>query len=143
MPTTFFLIAVLLSLLVHLFLLVAQWVSQPWNLTGLVPLGLGVWLNLSADRQFKAANTTVKPFEVSTVLVKSGAFRVTRNPMYLGFVSILLGEAILLRSLSPLIVAIAYAVLVKVKFISIEERMLADRFGTEWEEYASKVRRWL
>jgi protein-S-isoprenylcysteine O-methyltransferase Ste14 len=143
MPTTYFLIALLLCIALNFLTPVSVVIPQPWNLVGFIPLAFGVWLNLSADRAFKQAKTTVKPFEESTALLKTGAFRFTRNPMYLGFVVILLGTTILLRSLSPYIIVIAFGVLMNQVFIKVEERMLAEEFGEEWREYASKVRRWL
>jgi protein-S-isoprenylcysteine O-methyltransferase Ste14 len=143
MPTTYFLIALLISIALHFGIPIEELVPQPWNLVGLIPLGFGVWLNVSADRAFRQAKTTVKPFEESSVLLTSGAFRFTRNPMYLGFVAILLGESILLRSLSPYVVVIGFAVLMDRTYIKVEERMLAEKFGEEWQRYASKVRRWL
>lgn len=143
MPTTYFLIALLLCITLNFLIPVSVVMPQPWNLVGFLPLALGVWLNLSADRAFKQADTTVKPFEESSALVKTGAFRFTRNPMYLGFTIILLGTTILLRSLSPYIVVIGFAILMDQAFIKVEERMLAEKFGEEWREYASIVRRWL
>ncbi|MGD2163525.1 MAG: isoprenylcysteine carboxylmethyltransferase family protein [Anaerolineales bacterium] len=143
MPTTYFLIALLLGLILHFVVPVGYFIPQPWNLVGLVPLALGVWLNLSADRSFKQAKTTVKPFEESAALVTTGAFRYTRNPMYLGFTVILLGEAILLRSLTPFIAVVAFPILVYQVFIKAEERKLAEKFGDEWGRYQTNVRRWI
>jgi protein-S-isoprenylcysteine O-methyltransferase Ste14 len=133
----------LLGIVLHFGIPVDYLIPQPWNLLGLIPLALGVWLNLSADHAFKQAQTTVKPFEESTVLVTSGAFRYSRNPMYLGFTAILLAEAILLRSITPFIVVAIYPLLMSYLFIRVEERMLTEKFGEEWREYESTVRRWL
>lgn len=47
------------------------------------------------------AGTTVKPFQESTALITDGVFRLSRNPMYLGFVLVLTGIATLLGSLTP------------------------------------------
>jgi protein-S-isoprenylcysteine O-methyltransferase Ste14 len=96
-----------------------------------------------ADRQFKQAKTTVKPFQRSSALVTNGAYRICRHPMYLGFVLILSGMAILTGSLSPFVVVPAFAVLVEVVFIREEERMMAAEFGDAWLAYKEKVRRWL
>ena len=72
-----------------------------WNLLGLLPLGVGVLLNLNADQVFHQLPTTVKPFARSSTLVTQGVYQFSRNLMYLGFALILLGIAILLRSLVP------------------------------------------
>lgn len=118
-------------------------IPRPWNLTGLVPLAFGVWLNLAADKAMHLARTTVKPFEKPASLITSGAFRICRHPMYLGFVSILLGVALLLEGLTPLLVVVAFVILMEVFFIRLEERNLQREFGQSWQEYRHRVRRWI
>lgn len=119
-------------------------IIQPlWNLLGIVPLALGVTINLMADRAFHQANTTVKPFIELSTLVTEGVFRISRNPMYLGFVLILIGIAVLLGSLTPYVVILAFAIFLDRTFISVEERMLAEKFGAQWENYRQSTRRWI
>jgi protein-S-isoprenylcysteine O-methyltransferase Ste14 len=67
----------------------------------------------------------------------------SRNPMYLGMVLILTGIALLLRSLSPFLVILPFAILLERSFIRVEEGMLARKFGPKWEAYKAKTRRWL
>ncbi len=143
MPTTYLLIAILLCLLVHFVAPIRYLIPWPWNLLGILPLLFGILINLAADRAFKQADTTVKPFKESSVLVQKGAFRLTRNPMYLGFIALLLGMSILLRSVSPYIVVVAFAVLIEILFIRVEERMLEAQFGDEWRRYRATVRKWI
>jgi len=127
----------------HVLLPVAKVVPTPWNLLGILPLVVGVVINLVADRAFHAAQTTVRPFEKSSALVTSGVFRVSRNPMYLGFVLLLIGLAVLLRSLTPYVVVVAFAALLDRQFVAVEERMLAEQFGADWQRYRQRTRRWL
>ncbi len=103
----------------------------------------GVGLNLWADGQFKRAGTTVKPFEETTVLVQTGAFGLSRHPMYLGMMLILVGLAIALGSLTPWLVLPAFAWLVASRFMAAEERKLEGAFGARYLEYKAKVGRWL
>jgi protein-S-isoprenylcysteine O-methyltransferase Ste14 len=63
--------------------------------------------------------------------------------MYLGFVLILVGVAIVLGSLAPFVVIPIFAILMDVVFIQVEERMLEQKFGSAWLEYTRKVRRWI
>jgi len=63
--------------------------------------------------------------------------------MYLGFVLILLGLAVLLGSLTPFIVVPIFAAVIDRVFIVVEEQMLANRFGQAWLDYKSRVRRWI
>ena len=143
MPTTYLLMSVVAIVALHLLLPVAKVVPTPWNLVGILPLIVGVVINLVADRGFRAAQTTVRPFEKSSALVTSGVFRVSRNPMYLGFVLLLIGLALLLRSLTPYLVVVAFAALLERQFVAVEERMLAEQFGADWQRYRQRTRRWL
>ena len=143
MPTTFLLIAILVMVALHFLFPLIRIIPTLWNLLGLIPLAVGVIINLIADQAFHKANTTVKPFDESTALIRGGVFRVSRNPMYLGFVLILIGIALLLRSLTPYVIVVAFAILMDRMYIQVEERMLAEEFGTEWGEYKRSTRRWL
>jgi protein-S-isoprenylcysteine O-methyltransferase Ste14 len=143
MPTVYLLVAMLLCILLHFLIPIVYILAVPWNLLGLIPLILGIWINLSADRAFKLVKTTVKPFEESSVLIQDGVFRWSRNPMYLGFVGILLGISMLMRSLSPYIVIIVFVILIDLVFIRVEEEMLEAKFMEEWKAYQSKVRKWI
>ena len=143
MPPTFLLIAIIVMIAIHFLFPVVMIIPLLWNLSGIVPLALGVIINLIADQAFHKANTTVKPFKASTALITEGVFRVSRNPMYLGFVLILIGIAVLLRSLTPYVIVFAFVILVDRLYIRSEENMLAEKFGIEWIEYKRRTRRWL
>ena len=143
MPTTYLLISIVVMTVLHSLFPAVRIIPPLWNLLGLVPLALGVIINLVADKAFHKANTTVKPFEESSALITQGVFRASRNPMYLGFVLILIGIAVLMRSLTPYVVVLAFAILIDRMYITVEERMLAEKFGAEWEKYRQSTRRWL
>jgi protein-S-isoprenylcysteine O-methyltransferase Ste14 len=143
MPTTYLLISIVAMIALHLLFPAMKLIPPPWNLLGIIPLALGVILNLVADKAFQRANTTVKPFEESSVLITNGVFQISRNPMYLGFVLILIGIAVLGGSLTPYVVVLTFAVLMDRRFVAVEEQMLAEKFGVEWEEYKRNTRRWL
>ena len=142
-PPTYLLISILAMLGLGLLFPNPQVIPPFWNLLGLLPLVLGVWLNLSAEGAFHQAHTTVEPFAQSSALVTNRVFQITRNPMYLGFSLILLGIAILLRSLLPYLVVAAFVLLIARVFIRVEEQMLADRFGDQYKAYQKKTHRWL
>jgi protein-S-isoprenylcysteine O-methyltransferase Ste14 len=135
--------ALIIMAIAHFALPAAQVLAFPLTLIGLLPIAVGIAFNLSADRAFKAHRTTVKPFERSRALVIDGVFSVTRNPMYLGMVLILVGVGLLLGSLLPFLVVVAFALLIDRRFVLAEERMLAETFGDDWQAYRRRVRRWL
>ena len=142
-PPGYFLASIALQLTLHRLLPVARVLAFPWTLSGLVPIGFGAYLNIAADRAFKVSRTTVKPFQRARVLLTEGIFRLTRNPMYLGMVLALVGVAIALGTLSPFFVCPPFAVLLHFRFILSEERLLAETFGSNWNAYSKKTRRWV
>jgi protein-S-isoprenylcysteine O-methyltransferase Ste14 len=127
----------------HYFIPILKITPYPWNLTGIVLLIIGVCLNLVADAAFKRERTTVKPFEKSTALIVSGVFTLSRHPMYLGMILILLGIAILMGTLSPLIIVALFGILMELVFVETEERMLVEQFGERWLAYRNNVRKWI
>jgi protein-S-isoprenylcysteine O-methyltransferase Ste14 len=63
--------------------------------------------------------------------------------MYLGFVLILLGGAILAGSLGPFIVVAGFFLFMDIAFVSFEEKKLEQTYPTAWLDYRSSVRRWI
>jgi len=141
LPPVYLFLSLTAMFLLKFLLPVAEIAPYPWNLLGILPLALGVALNLVADAAFKRKQTTVKPFEESAVLVVTGVFQISRHPMYLGMVLILLGVAILMGTFTPLIVVVVFGVLMELVFVRTEERMLEEQFGATWLAYKKKVRR--
>jgi protein-S-isoprenylcysteine O-methyltransferase Ste14 len=142
-PLTYFLIAILLMPALHLLLPLGRIVAFPWRLLGILPLTVGIILNLLADRSFKRRKTTVKPREKPSALVTDGIFRLSRHPMYLGMVLILAGIAILLGSVTPWFILLALVALFQVRFVRMEECMLEQTFGAAYRAYKKRVRRWI
>lgn len=143
LPLTYLLIAIVVMAVFHFALPIIQVILGLWRLIGLLPLAGGIGLNLMADRALHQANSTVKPFEASTTLITTGVFQISRHPMYLGFVLILIGLAVLLGSLTPYFVIPIFAILMDRVFIQIEERMLKEQFGQTWLAYKARIRRWI
>lgn len=105
---------------------------------GVIVAGLGVV-------SFRRAKTTVNPLnpEAASALVVSGIYRLTRNPMYLGMLLVLLGWGVFLANAMALPGALAFIPLMNRLQIRPEERFLAARFGPAFTVYQSAVRRWL
>ena len=76
-------------------------------------------------------------------MVTRGVYRLSRNPMYLGFVLMLIGVALLLGTVTPYVVVVVFAVVIDRVFTVVEEYMLAKKFGTAWQAYTAHTRRWL
>ena len=86
---------------------------------------------------------TLAPWDPPTKLVVRGPYRLVRNPMITAVVTVLLGEAALFGSLALLVWAGIVLTINAVYFPLVEEPMLRDRFGAEYDAYASRTPRWL
>jgi protein-S-isoprenylcysteine O-methyltransferase Ste14 len=118
-------------------------VAFPYSLLGIPLIIFGAGLNVWADSLFKRHRTTVKPHESPTALVTSGPFRLSRHPMYLGMLAILLWVGILLGSAVTFVFPIVFVILMEAVFIPLEERNLEEIFGERYLGYRKKVRRWI
>jgi protein-S-isoprenylcysteine O-methyltransferase Ste14 len=94
---------------------------------------------------FRLARTTINPMkpETTTSLVCSGIYRLTRNPMYVGLLFVLVAWAVFLSSAWALLGPLAFVLYMNRFQIAPEERVLSAMFGTEYSAYKSTVRRWL
>lgn len=113
------------------------------NWYGAVPAALGVVLVLWAAATMRRHNTTLHPHGTASTLVVTGPFRVSRNPIYLGFGLMLMGLATSLGSSAPWAAWAAWVFAINHLFIEREEAMLAETFGADFTAYAQRVRRWL
>jgi protein-S-isoprenylcysteine O-methyltransferase Ste14 len=86
---------------------------------------------------------TLAPWDPPTKLVVRGPYRLVRNPMITAVLCVLLGEAALFGSLAVLVWAGLVFALNAVYFPAVEEPMLRDRFGADYDEYAARTPRWL
>lgn len=105
----------------------------------------GVGFSAAGVLSFRRAKTTLNPTkpQLASSLVSSGIYTVTRNPMYVGLLFILIALAVFLSSAWGLLGPVAYFLYIGRFQIAPEERTLAALFGTEYTAYLSKVRRWL
>jgi protein-S-isoprenylcysteine O-methyltransferase Ste14 len=108
-----------------------------------VVIGLG--FDLAGLVSFVRAKTTVNPIKPASTstLVITGVYRVTRNPMYLGLLLVLLGWATFLANGVAYLLALLFVPYIDRFQIAPEERVLSAKFGTEFSAYQARVRRWL
>lgn len=98
-----------------------------------------------AIREFRRAKTTVNPLKPQTAssLVTRGIFSVSRNPMYLGLLGILLAWTVFLGAPAGIACIALFIVWMNVLQIRPEEQAMAVLFEDEFSRYCSRVRRWL
>jgi protein-S-isoprenylcysteine O-methyltransferase Ste14 len=105
----------------------------------------GVTFDVLGILAFRAARTTVDPLRIerTSALVVHGIYRITRNPMYVGMVCLLLAWACYLAAWLPFLGPPLFVAYITRFQIRPEERVLTRRFGAAFAEYAARVRRWL
>lgn len=106
---------------------------------------IGVFIALLGVLQFRKANTTVNPTtpDKSSEIVSDGIYKITRNPMYLGMALVVLSASILMQSPVSLLGLVAFIAYITKCQIIAEERTLHIIFEEQYENYISKVRRWI
>ena len=108
-------------------------------------MAAGVAVGVAAVWSFRGARTTVNPLSphASTVLVTSGVYRFSRNPMYLGLLLVLAGWGLFLANAFALLLALGFIPYMNRFQIGPEERALQQVFGQAFADYRQRVRRWL
>ena len=96
-----------------------------------------------AVAKFRAAGTPVPARNPTTVIVRTGPYRFSRNPIYLAFSLVQLGIAIWVNSVWLLATLIGAVALIHYVVIRREEQYLERRFGAQYLDYKASVRRWL
>jgi protein-S-isoprenylcysteine O-methyltransferase Ste14 len=124
--------------------------SLAWSLPegseipGLVLLLAGGILALSCIGVFVAKGRgTPAPFDAPREFVASGPYRYSRNPMYIGGLCLLAGLGLFERSISILLMALVLFGVVNLFVIFYEEPTLRKSFGSSYQDYCRRVRRWV
>jgi protein-S-isoprenylcysteine O-methyltransferase Ste14 len=122
----------------------AAWLRWPLpRLAGGIILASGLCLDLAAVATMAWRGANVLPHRAATVLVTSGPFRFSRNPIYLGNTLVLAGFGLAYAAPWFLPAAAAQAWLVTRVAVLREEAHLEARFGAAWTDYARRTPRWL
>ena len=103
----------------------------------------GLLLDGAAAGYFRRLGTAVEPWKPSTVLATDGLYRLSRNPIYVGFAITYVGLAVAMDSVLVLLLLIPCLFVVDRFVIRREERYLSAKFGADYDAYRARVRRWL
>ena len=113
-------------------------------LAGIVPLVFGAALYFWCAWEFAWKGLgTPAPIDPPKILVARGPYRVIRNPMYVGVLSVVAGEALLFWSRALAGYAAFVALMFHLFVVVMEEPMLRAKFGASYEEYCRTVPRWI
>ncbi len=121
-----------------------RWQSDASELAGwsLVALGSGVFL-YCAGLFRRLGRGTPAPNMPPTRMVVSGPYLWSRNPMYVGYLAIAVGIFLVEGHAALLLYVAVYFLIGDVYLRRWEEPALRERFGSDYEAYESRVRRWL
>ncbi|MEP1520900.1 isoprenylcysteine carboxylmethyltransferase family protein [Ascidiaceihabitans sp.] len=105
----------------------------------------GALFLLPAVLSFVRHRTTVNPRspEKATTLVTGGIYSVTRNPIYVGMLIVLMAFVLWLGAISAVLAVVAFFLMIDRFQIKGEEQTLTQIFGKPFEDYAERVPRWL
>jgi len=134
----FIVVAFLLHWLTPLHQLVVYKNSFIGSVFGVGGFGIMLW----AWWLFKQNSTPVCPADQPAVLVSSGIYRLTRHPMYLGIISMLLAIALGVGTLPFYLVVLVYFIIINQVFCPFEENRMVETFGDDYLVYQKQVRRW-
>lgn len=143
-PPIFFFISLAFGLLLEYFLPIIINIPQvPRAIFGSIFIIISGCFAVSAFVVLINNKTTFDTSKSTTKIVTKGSFRISRNPLYFSLLLLLFGIAVIIFSIWLfLMVPVLYIVLL-FKAIKPEERYLTQKFGKEYLEYSSKVRRWI
>lgn len=142
-PPTYLMAALVLMFMLSRYAPLWPLWGPPWTYLGAVPVLAGFGLSMYCARLHGRYKTTLKPFQEASALITDGPHRVSRNPIYVGMVVMLIGVAILMGCTTPWVVVPFFIFTIQNQFIVYEETALAERFGGQYADYRSRVRRWI
>ena len=117
--------------------------SVPNIWLGCATFALAFALAIWAIATIRGAGSQVATDKPTTKVVSEGPFRVTRNPIYAGMFLGHIGLAIAFDSLWLLVTLLPFYLVIRYGVVAREEAYLERKFGKDYLNYKSKVRRWL
>lgn len=113
------------------------------DLVGMLVVAGGAGLSCYAAALFAARDTTRNPYGQPSAFVLIAPYTFTRNPMYVGLTTVLLGFAVFFSSPVMLLAPIVFAIVIDRAVIPQEETTMERQFGQPYLDYKTRVRRWL
>ncbi len=115
----------------------------PRLILGVALVAIGFFIASRAFRAMSRARTPIDPFEPTSAVVSDGAYRFSRNPIYLALSVAYLGIAVALNAVWAIALWPIMLIVLTQVIIVREEKYLAGKFGEVYTQYRSKVRRWI
>lgn len=142
-PPTIFFAALLIGFMLRAFL--GGWLPLPrlaGEAAGGVVLLAGMLIAVAAVSAFTESGEKLPPATPSNALLTDGAFRWSRNPIYLAMALVGIGFGLATLNLWMILTSLAAAAILNFFVIPQEEDYLMRRFGADYAAYRARVRRW-
>lgn len=135
--------ALVLGTLVLHFILPEERSVGWYQAIGLLVVAAGVGVSCFAVAIFHAHGTTRNPYGEPAAFVAQAPYTWTRNPMYLGLATALIGLAIFFSSIAMLLAPAVFFAVIDRMVIPREEETMERLFGQDYADYKNRVRRWI
>jgi protein-S-isoprenylcysteine O-methyltransferase Ste14 len=112
-------------------------------LIGIIISIIGITTLILAANLFRKNKNPVNPSGSTQLIICSGIYKYTRNPMYLSLTCIFIGVSIITNSWFSFVLLLPLLTICQKGIIEREEKYLTQKFGDEYLSYKSKVRRWI
>jgi protein-S-isoprenylcysteine O-methyltransferase Ste14 len=145
-PPTLFVVGFLVGLALERWLLSLRFnagTSAVVPLTAWVCMTIGMGLLAWAMLTFRRARTAIMPFNPASIIVTSGPYRFSRNPMYVALTLVYLGLSLLVGTVWPIVLLPIVLWSLYALVIRREEQYLGTAFAEEYGAYRRHVRRWV
>ncbi|MEH6756143.1 MAG: isoprenylcysteine carboxylmethyltransferase family protein [Parasphingorhabdus sp.] len=110
---------------------------------GIAVILAGLFFMIAGTSRFRQLGNNLEPWKPTNQIVRSGIYRYTRNPMYLGMALTYLGLTLVFHSPWALILLPVVIIVIRTQVIAREEHYLETKFGSEYLDYKKSVRRWV
>ena len=112
------------------------------TIIGSLMIVLALIIFVKASRAIKKHKTTIFPDGIPSFLVEEGIFQLSRNPIYLAMIILMIGISIVCQNIAGLVFPVIFYSWINKRWIFEEERNLKKAFGKKYLDYCTKVPRW-
>lgn len=143
-PPVLFGISFAIGVLLQYLLPLPEWNARgALKLVGVAVLACAICSGAALAVTFLARRTTLNPFAGPSLFMARGAYRFSRNPMYLALAVAYIAGIVLYGSLWPVVMLLVPLLVLDRIVIPFEERRMSATFGASYDAYKGKVHRWL
>lgn len=142
-PDLTLVVTLVLAFALDRYLPVARVISYPASLVGWLVAGIGLVGIAVVISALRTNRTSTNPADMPTYFLTDGLFSISRNPLYLSYIVVVLGVALVLGSLTALLAPLLCFLVIRMAVVPVEEAQLNAGFGSAYRAYCRKVRRWI